>query len=100
MVMTRREIADLIYREMGYTKTERHRLIESFFDIIKDELAKGNEVMISGFGKWSVKKKNPRKGRNLQTGEIIPINARTVVTFKPAAAFRQILTDDPQDKGK
>ena len=55
MVMTKSEIADLIYREMGYPKKECCRLVESLFDIIRDDLAKGNEVMISGFGKWSVK---------------------------------------------
>ena len=93
MVMTRREIADLIYREMGYPKTECYRLVESFFDIIKDDLAKGNEVMISGFGKWFVKSKKERIGRNPHTGEDVTISARRVVTFKPSTILKDKLSD-------
>jgi integration host factor subunit alpha len=62
--------------------------VESVFDIIKDELTNGNDVMISGFGKWSVKKKKPRVARNPKTGEEITIDARTVVTFKCAENLR------------
>jgi integration host factor subunit alpha len=54
----------LLYEELEFTGKECVTLVESFFYIIKDELVKGNEVMISGFGKWSVKKKGSRNGRN------------------------------------
>ena len=100
MALTRKDLIEMMYDSIGIQKKECGGLIESIFEIIKTELEEGNSVMISGFGKWSVKKKNPRKGRNLQTGETMPINARTVVTFKPSAVFRQVLTDKPQDKGK
>ncbi len=68
--------------------------MESFFDIIKDELANGNDVMISGFGKWSVKKKKPRVGRNPKTGEEMTIDARTVVTFKCAESLGSEINHD------
>jgi integration host factor subunit alpha len=62
--------------------------VESLFEIIKDELAKGEKVMISGFGRWSVRQKRARKGRNPQTGEAMTIEARKVVTFKPSGMLR------------
>jgi integration host factor subunit alpha len=68
--------------------TECVNLVESVFEIIKDELGKGNPVMISGVGKWTVKQKNARKGRNPQTGEDVTIAARKVVTFKEAPKLR------------
>ena len=65
-----------------------HPNVESLFDTIKDDLYKGNNVMISGFGKWTVKAKKARKGRNPQTGEEMTIDARKVVTFKPSTVLR------------
>jgi integration host factor subunit alpha len=78
----------MIYSELDIPKKECINLVESFFDIIKDELAKGSDVIISGFGKWSVKHKRARIGRSLQTGEEITIDARRVVTFKSAPTLR------------
>ena len=63
-------------------------MVESFFEIIKNELSNGNAVMISGFGKWSVKKKDARNGRNPYTGEKITLAARKVVTFRSAEKLR------------
>ena len=88
MGLTKKDFVEMVYRELGISKIESTALIESFFEIIKDELAKGNEVMISGFGKWSVKQKNARNGRNPQTGGNLTIAARKVVTFKPSPVLR------------
>jgi len=88
MTMTKKEITDLIYDKMGTSKNECYKLVDSFFDIIKDELIRGNDVMISGFGKWSVKKKRARDGRNPQTGEAMTIGARKVITFKGSKKLR------------
>ena len=71
MALTKIDLVEMIYNELNIPKKECIKLVDSFFDIIKDELAKGNDVMISGFGKWSVKQKRPRLGRNPQTGEQI-----------------------------
>ena len=88
MALTKIDLVDLIYNELDIPKKKCINLVDSFFDIIKDELVKGNDVMVSGFGKWSVKKKDARNGRNPQTGEQIIIDARRVVTFKCAPPLR------------
>ena len=88
MALTKIDLVDMIYSEFDIPKKECINLVEGFFDIIMDELVMGNDVMISGFGKWSVKQKRPRIGRNPQTGEEITIDARRAVTFKNSPALR------------
>ena len=88
MALTKIEIVNMLYEHIGIPKTECVNLIESVFEIIKDELGKGNPVMISGFGKWTVMKKKARNGRNPQTGKSMTIDARKVVTFKPSPLLR------------
>ena len=88
MSMTKIDIIDFIYERFGIPKKDCVSMVESVFDIIKDDLDKGNGVMISGFGKWTVKAKKERKGRNPQTGEALMIDARKVVTFKPSTVLR------------
>jgi integration host factor subunit alpha len=89
MTLTKNGIIDSIYEKTGIPKKECSSAVESTFEIIKEELESGNPVMISGFGKWSVKKKNPRKGRNPQTGDEMTISGRKVVTFKGSQRFKK-----------
>lgn len=91
--MTKNEIIDQIYEKVGMTKRECASIVESTIDIIKNELGKGNAVKISGFGKWTVKSKKDRKGRNPQTGEAMTIGARKVVTFKSSKILSSELND-------
>jgi integration host factor subunit alpha len=91
MALTKIALVEMIYSELDIPKKECFDLVESFFDIIKEELVKGNDFMISGFGKWSVKEKKPRLGRNPHTGEQIIIDARRVVTFKSAPPLRSVI---------
>jgi integration host factor subunit alpha len=91
MAMTKKEIVMKINEEIGIPKKDCVRIVESLFDIIKDDLDKWNPVMISGFGKWTVKAKKARKGRNPKTGKEMTIDARKVVTFKPSAVLRDEL---------
>ncbi len=91
MALTKIEVVNMLNEQIGMTKVECIRIVESFFDIIKSELDKGNPVMISGFGKWTVKAKRERKGRNPHTGEVLSIRARKVVTFSPSAVLRDDL---------
>ena len=91
MALTKIKIVNMLNEQIGMPKVECIRIVESFFDIIKSELDKGNPVMISGFGKWTVKAKRERKGRNPQTGENVTIEARKVVTFRPSAVLRDDL---------
>jgi integration host factor subunit alpha len=90
MPMTKKEIIGLLHEKGGLTRKECASIVESTIDIIKNELEKGNYVKISGFGKWTVKSKKARKGRNPQTGKAMTISARKVITFKPS----KILKDD------
>jgi integration host factor subunit alpha len=93
MSLTKIEIIDAIYEKLGIPKKDCVRIVESIFEIIKDDLDKGHDVMISGFGKWTVKAKKERKGRNPQTGEALMIGARRVVTFKPSSVLRGMVSD-------
>jgi len=91
MAITKSDLIDLIYGQAGLPRKECLPIIEGVFEIIKEELEKGNDVMISGFGKWTVKSKKERKGRNPQTGEGMAIAARRVVTFKPSPVLKNHL---------
>ena len=88
MGLTKIDIIDSVCEQFGIPKKDCVRIVESLLDIIKDDLDKGNDVMISGFGKWSVKAKKARKGRNPKTGKAMTIVARKVVTFKPSHVLR------------
>lgn len=93
MSLTKIDIIDSIYEKLGIPKKECVSIVESIFEIIKDDLDRGNDVMISGFGKWTVKAKKKRKGRNPQTGDSLMIDARKVVTFKPSQVLRGAVND-------
>ena len=88
MPLTKREIINLLYDKAGLTKKACASAMESTFDIIKYELGKGNNIKITGFGKWTVLHKKARKGRNPQTGKAMPISARKVVTFKSSQVLK------------
>jgi len=93
MSMTKIDITESVCEKLGILKKESLHLVESIIDIIKEELGKGNDVMISGFGKWTVKAKKARKGRNPKTGKAMTIDARKVVTFKPSVVLRKVLEE-------
>lgn len=93
MAMTKNDIIDLLYEKTGLSKKGCASAMESTMDIIKEELGKGNNVKISGFGKWTVKSKKDRKGRNPQTGEAMTISARKIVTFKPSNILKDVLNE-------
>jgi integration host factor subunit alpha len=91
MTMTKIDITGSVNDQLGIPKKDAVRIVDSLFEIVKDDLAKGRDVMISGFGKWSVRSKKQRKGRNPQTGEALTIDARRVVTFKPSNVLRDAI---------
>jgi integration host factor subunit alpha len=94
MSLTKIDIIDSAYEQLGIPKKDCVRIVESLFDIIKDELDKWNDVKISGFGKWMIKSKKKRRGRNPQTGKEMIIDARRVVTFKPSNVLRDTINTD------
>ena len=96
MAMVKINIINRISEEIGLSNKECSTIVDSLFEIMKDELAKGNPVKISKFGKWTVANKHARRGRNPQTGEDITINARKVVTFRASTAVRNSINSDNQ----
>jgi integration host factor subunit alpha len=89
--LTKKDLVDLHYEQTGLPKKDCVSAVELIFEIIKDELEKGNPVKISGFGQWTVKSKRERIGRNPQTGDRLTIDARKVVTFKLSPVLRKEL---------
>ena len=91
MTVKKIDIIESAYEQLGIPRKDCVSIVDSLFAIIKDDLGKGNDVKISGFGKWMVKAKKKRKGRNPQTGEALTIDARRVVTFKPSTKLRDTI---------
>ena len=82
MTLTRADFAESLFEELGLDRREAKSLVELFFEEIKDSLEQGKPVKISGFGKFELRDKTSRPGRNPKTGEEVPITARRVVTFR------------------
>jgi len=82
MALTKVDIAKNIYSELGFTKNKSIDCVETLLKIMKKTLASGEDVMISGFGKFCVNGKRQRRGRNPATGDAMMLPARRVVTFK------------------
>ncbi len=91
MAMTKADLVDAIHEDVGFTKKEAAEVVELIFDIIKDTLEQGEKIKISGFGNFEVRGKRSRVGRNPQTGEVIEISARKVLTFKPSQVLKSAL---------
>jgi integration host factor subunit alpha len=82
MAVTKADFAERLFEEIGLNKREAKEMIELFFEEIKGYLERGEQVKISGFGKFELRDKSSRPGRNPKTGEEIPISERRVVTFR------------------
>lgn len=82
MALTKADFAEKLFDELGLNKREAKEMVELFFEEIKSSLEQGKQVKISGFGKFELRDKKSRPGRNPKTGEEIPITARRVVTFR------------------
>ena len=82
MALTKADFAESLFDEIGLNKREAKNMVELFFEEIKNSLVQGKPVKISGFGKFELRDKVSRPGRNPKTGEEIPISARRVVTFR------------------
>ena len=79
--ITKAELSDALFDQVGLNKREAKDLIDSFFEAICKSLEAGVDVKISGFGNFQLREKSARPGRNPKTGELVPISARRVVTF-------------------
>jgi integration host factor subunit alpha len=89
--MTKADIANEVYEKIGLSKKEAADIVELVIETLKSSLSEGQTVKIAGFGTFIVRKKGARKGRNLKTGEEIPISPRKVVTFRPSLQFKAMV---------
>jgi integration host factor subunit alpha len=88
MTLTKVQIVESIHNRIGFTQKRSSEIVETLLEIIKNSLASGEDVLISGFGKFCVKQKDERKGRNPATGDSMMLAPRKIVTFKCSAKLR------------
>ena len=88
MALTKADVINAVYQELGFTRYLSNELVEQILEIIKSKLAAGEDVLVSGFGKFCVKEKSERKGRNPATGEDLMLAPRRVVTFQCSGKLR------------
>jgi integration host factor subunit alpha len=92
--LTKAELAELLFERLGLNKRESKDMVEAFFDLIHATLVTGDDVKMSGFGNFNIRRKAPRPGRNPRTGEAIPIKARNVVTFHASHKLKGVVQGD------
>ena len=93
MALTKDDVKRQV-QELGYTQKASTEIVETLLEIIKSNLESGEDVLVSGFGKFCIKEKSPRRGRNPSTGEDLQLDARRVVTFKPSGKLRERINGD------
>ncbi len=96
--LTKAELSELLFERLGLNKRESKDMVEAFFDIIHGTLVAGEDVKMSGFGNFNIRRKAPRPGRNPRTGESIPIKARNVVTFHASHKLKALVQGEPGDE--
>jgi integration host factor subunit alpha len=89
MALTKDKLVTRLQTQIGLTKPESRQMVERLFSLIKDTLSDGEDLLISGFGTFLVKKKNERRGRNPQTKEALMLKARQVLVFKTSGVLRR-----------
>jgi len=89
MALTKAEMAERLYEDVGLNKREAKEFVDAFFDALREALEQGRQIKLSGFGNFDLRRKNQRPGRNPKTGQQIPISARTVVTFRPGQKLKE-----------
>ena len=92
--LTKAELAELLFERLGLNKRESKDMVEAFFDIVHAALVSGDDIKLSGFGNFNIRRKAPRPGRNPRTGEAIPIKARNVVTFHASHKLKGLVQGD------
>ena len=91
--MTKADLIETVSGTCGFSKKESADLVECVFSLAKECLQSGEDLKISGFGKFEVKQKNSRRGRNPQTGESLEISARRILSFKPSQLLKDALNE-------
>ena len=97
MTLTKAKVVENVYEELDLPRKQCVEIVESLLEIMKRSLENGEDVLISGFGKFKVKEKRARRGRNPATGEALMLDPRRVVTFKCSGKLRDMINNG---KGK
>ena len=95
--MTKADIIESVYEKIGFPKKEAAEAVELVFETMKSTLASGEKIKVSGFGNFVVRGKRARVGRNPQTGDVITISERRVLTFKPSQVLKDALNYSRND---
>ena len=98
--LTKAELAELLFERLGLNKRESKDMVEAFFELVHHTLVDGQDVKLSGFGNFNIRRKAPRPGRNPRTGESIPIKARNVVTFHASHKLKGLVQGDIAPEGE
>jgi integration host factor subunit alpha len=91
MALTKDKLITHLQTQMGMSKQESRQIVDRLLEIMKNTLVQGDDMLISGFGKFSVRQKNARRGRNPQTKESLMLRPRKVMVFKASGVLRQRL---------
>lgn len=91
--MTRADLSEAVYQEIGLSRAESAMLVEQVLDLISDTLVAGHNVKLSSFGSFVLRQKGGRMGRNPKTGEEVPIDPRRVLTFKASQVMRDRINE-------
>ena len=94
MALTKADIVKEVQSEIGFTRHQSIDIVESLLETIKSTLESGEDVLVSGFGKFCVQEKRERRGRNPQTGEDLMLAPRKVVSFKCSGLLRRRINGD------
>ncbi|MGZ0018656.1 integration host factor subunit alpha [Nitrosomonas sp. wSCUT-2] len=100
MALTKAELADMLFENVGLNKREAKDMVESFYEEVRAALQSGEGVKLSGFGNFQLRAKPQRPGRNPKTGEEIPITARRVVTFHASQKLKALVEKNYHGKQK
>jgi integration host factor subunit alpha len=89
--LSKARLVEILCDELALTKPDAHLMVDEFFESIRDALERGHDVKLSGFGNFILRDKPARPGRNPKTGEMVPVTARRVVTFKPGSKLKKMV---------
>jgi integration host factor subunit alpha len=92
--LTKAELAEMLFDRLGLNKRESKDMVDAFFNLIHGSLVEGDEVKLSGFGNFNLRRKAPRPGRNPRTGEAVAIQERDVVTFHASYKLKEVVQGD------
>ena len=88
MALTKAEMAEALFNQLGLNKREARELVDLFFEEVRHALSNGEQVKLSGFGNFDLRDKNQRPGRNPKTGQEVPITPRRVLIFRPSQVMK------------